>query len=98
MSEAHTACTSENLLLRRKTSRKLSLCFLDRRKISNLCRKMPQDKIEKIARITSTTFDIALEFTMISSNADPDVDGKQLSVKSIHAPLGQRAPVWEYRR
>jgi len=86
------------LLLRRKTSRKLSLCFRVRRNTMTLWSVMPHDAIEKMARIPSTIFEIGEEFAMISSNTAPDVEGNQGSVASIRALLGQRAPVWDCRR
>jgi hypothetical protein len=81
-----TACTSENLLLRRNTSRKLDVWRRERRNVHHLWRMMPHENTEKMARITSTNFEIGLEFTMISRNVAPDVDGKRCSVKlSVHA-------------
>ena len=80
MSVGQTACTSENLLLRRNTSRKLTVCRRVRRNVHHLCRMMPHETTEKMPRIPSTTFEIVLELTMISSSADPDVDGKYGSV------------------
>jgi hypothetical protein len=42
---------------------------------------MPHEITEKIPSTASTNFEIGLEFTMISRKADPEVDGKQCSVK-----------------
>jgi len=42
---------------------------------------MPQEITEKIPRTASTNFEIKVEFAMISSKADPEVGGKQCSVK-----------------
>src|SRR5262249_14819 len=72
-----TACTSENLLLRRKTSRKLAVCRRVRRNCHHLFRITPQDQIEKIARMMSTTFEIGLELARISRSADPEFVGNK---------------------
>jgi hypothetical protein len=57
---------------------------------------IPHDTTEKMPRIPSTIFEIVLEFAMISSSAAPEVDGKTILRKVDCAPLGQRAPVWEW--
>ena len=41
---------------------------------------MPHEITEKIPSTASTNFEIQVEFAMISSKADPEVDGKQRSV------------------
>jgi len=55
-SDAQTDCTSENLLLFRKTSRKVVVCESALRNCQILKRMTAQETIEKTARIRSTIF------------------------------------------
>src|SRR5215470_13799236 len=61
LSERHTACTSENLLLRRKTSRNCAVCLLAARYVHSLYRMMPHEMIDSSSSSTRTPWEIGLD-------------------------------------